>query len=496
MTMKNLKKLAALVLALMMILSLAAVASAADGKGSVTINGVGEETKYAIYQLLDLESYNVADGAYSYKVNSAWEAYFQTAEAKTYFSIEEGTGYVSWIAGDDAAAVAEFAKKALAYAQANGIDPLKSSVNDGEFVITEEEGKLKGVFSDLPLGYYLVDSSMGALCGLTTTNPDAYITAKNGEPSIQKQVKEDGTGGFGPSNSADIGQIVEFLTTITVHDGAQNYVLHDKMSAGLTFQAVTAVEYIDASEGKTDRETVSVDNYTVVESRTELEDDCTFEVRFKDEFCATLNTNDKLLVTYTAMLNRNAVIAGAGNANETKLSYGDSHNTTTSQTTTYTFAIDIVKTDSQNKLINGAKFRIYDAATGGNEVAVVLMDDGVTYRRARADETGIEIEVKEGKVRVVGFDNGTYYLEETQAPDGYNKLTARQRFIISDGNLDSIFNDGIYSTGSGVHVVNKTGSMLPETGGVGTTLFYIIGGVLVVGAVVLLVAKKRMKSMD
>ena len=108
------------------------------------------------------------------------------------------------------------------------------------------------------------------------------------------------------------------------------------------------------------------------------------------------------------------------------------------------------------------------------------------------DETGVEIIVKDGKVRVVGFDNGTYYLEETEAPDGYNKLSARQKFIISDGNLDAVYNDGIFSTGSGVHVVNKTGTMLPETGGIGTTIFYAAGALMVLCAVILLITKKRM----
>ena len=104
------------------------------------------------------------------------------------------------------------------------------------------------------------------------------------------------------------------------------------------------------------------------------------------------------------------------------------------------------------------------------------------------------IEVSKGRVRVVGFDNGVYYLDEVDYPDGYQQLTARQRFIISDGNLDAIFNDGILSTGSGVHVVNGSGTILPETGGVGTTLFYVGGGILVFAAVVLLITKKRMES--
>ena len=155
-----------------------------------------------------------------------------------------------------------------------------------------------------------------------------------------------------------------------------------------------------------------------------------------------------------------------------------------------------MKTDSQNKLIDGAEFKIYDAEKGGNEVAVVLMDDGVTYRRAKADEEGVSIVVKDGKVRVVGFDNGIYYLEETVTPNGYNQLAARQKFTISDKNLDAIFNDGVFSTGSGVHVVNKSGTMLPETGGTGTVMFITFGMLVTLAAGVLLVTKRRMSMID
>jgi len=496
-------------LAVMMILTLAApiFAETRNGtaeNGSITINGVSENNTYEIYKLLDLESYNEETGAYSYKVNSAWAGFLATDDAKAYMTVDE-QNYVTWVANEDDATVAAFAKLALAYAKANGIAPVQSSKNEGKFVITtnEETGVVSGKFSGLELGYYLVDSTMGALCGLTTTNPDASINAKNGIPKIDKQVKEDSTNQWGDTNSADIGQTVEFRVTINVHAGAQNYVLHDIMSAGLTFNKVTAIRLV--IPGTTDENGVLVDasNYSVYtkEGLTESTDDdvsdtCTFEVRFSDEFCNTLETNNKIVVFYEAMLNRNAVIAGEGNPNETWLDYGEDHHTTHDTTTTYTFGFDIVKTDSQNKLIDGAQFRIYDALTGGNEVAVVLMDDGVTYRRARADETGVPIIVKDGKVRVVGFDNGTYYLEETVAPEGYNKLGSRQKFIISDSNLDATFNDGIFSTGSGVHVVNKTGTMLPETGGLGTTLFILLGGMVVLGSGVVLFAKKRLAQYE
>lgn len=487
--MKHMKKAVSLLLILLLTLCMSVPAFAAGEIGSITINNIvqgiegSKTTVYEIYRLLDLESYDKETGAYSYKVNSSWSTFFATDGAKAYIAIDEAD-YATWIAAEDDDTKAAFAKLALDYAENNNIQPVKSSANEGQFIITGTTGK----FESLPLGYYLIDSTVGALCGLTTTNPDASINAKNGTPTVEKQVQEDSTENWGNSNTADIGQIVHFRTTISVHAGAENYVLHDKMSSGLTFKNVTKIEHVIPSS---ETHEVEKEKYTVVTEG--LTDGCTFEVSFSETFCNELETNDKIIVYYDAMLNRNAVIARDGNTNEAWMEYGEEHYTTSDKTQTYSFGIDIVKTDSQNKLIDGAEFRIYDAATDGNEIAVVLMDDGVTYRRARTDETGVSIVVKDGKVRVVGFDNGTYYLEETVAPAGYNKLTGRQKFIIADSNLDSVFNEDIYSTGSGVHVVNKSGTMLPETGGTGTVMFITIGMIVVLGAGVLLVTKKRMK---
>ncbi|MBQ2995727.1 MAG: SpaH/EbpB family LPXTG-anchored major pilin [Oscillibacter sp.] len=502
--MKHMKKVCGLLLALAMALSLTVTAFADDPEtGSITINGVSADTTYEIYRLLDLESYNKTSGAYSYTVNTAWAAFFATDAAKAYFSVN-AQNYATWIAAEDDATVAAFAKLALSYAKTNHIAPVQSSKNDSQFVITGTSGK----FSDLPLGYYLVDSTAGALCGLTTTDPDASINAKNHVPTIDKQVQEDLTGQWGDVNTADIGQIVNYMSIIHVAAGAQNYVLHDKMSDGLTFvqdpengRGVTEVKLVKSGGVE---ETLDLDtDYTVV-SLTPA-DGCTFEVEFSDAFVESLKPNERIIVYYNAMLNRHALVGTTeDNTNESWLEYGENKFTTHDQTKTHTFSIDIVKTDSSNKLIDGAKFKIYDAATGGNEIKVVplMAADDVTpvldttgnpkYRRARADEAGVEIEVKNGKVTVVGFDNGIYYLEETAAPAGYNKLTARKEFTIADANLDSVFNGEIYSTGSGVHVTNKTGTMLPETGGMGTVLFVTFGTIVVLGAGVLLVTKKRM----
>lgn len=548
------KKLFALLLAMVMVFSLAATAFASseglngdrngtfnEDKGSITITGISSDVTYSVYRMLDLQSFDTAgDGKYSYTVNEYWvdffDGYTSTAMGETKatdfvnLEISGGKTFVTWketAADTDAATLARLA---MDYVDEKDINPIATSTMDTFTTSLDENDVQIGKFTNLDLGYYLVDTTMGALCGLTTTNFDAYLNPKNGVPTIDKQVKEDSTSQWGAHNTADIGQTVEYRVTIDVPAGAQNYVLHDTMSEGLTFKGVTDVEHVDTSENKTEKATQGeAEDYTVVTEG--LEDGYTFEVRFTRAFCDHLEANDKVIIHYKAMLNRNAVIAGAGNPNTAILTYGETHESNEDQVHTFTYGFDVIKTDSQDKLIDGAKFRIYDAAEGGNEVDVVILDavrgteenhlvysdetpvmfnfakvgepedlDYVSkvniYRRARTDEEGVEIIVSDGQVRLNGFDNGTYFLHEVEAPAGYNALTARERFVINNGNLDATFPNGVYSTGSGVHVVNKTGTRLPETGAMGTSMFITFGMLVVLGTGILLVTKKRMSMIE
>ncbi|MBQ7325274.1 MAG: isopeptide-forming domain-containing fimbrial protein, partial [Clostridia bacterium] len=330
--MKKFTKIFAVVMTMAMLLCMAlpTLAAPAPVTGSITINGVVKGNTYSVYQLLDLESYDTDSGAYSYKVNSAWSAFFATADAKAYFAVDT-SNYATWIATEDDASYAAFAKLALAYAKANDIAAVDTK--------TVAEGETKVEFTGLALGYYLVDSSLGALCGLTTTNPSASLSEKNGPPTVEKQVKEDSTNQWGTTNSADIGQTVEFRATISVHAGAESYVFHDKMSAGLTFDAASVkVVHFDTSADTTKE--APAEYYTLKTS--ELTDDCTFEIVFTQAFCDHLDVNDKVVISYNAMLNRDAVIAGAGNPNECSLKYGENNYTVPSITKTFTFGIDIV----------------------------------------------------------------------------------------------------------------------------------------------------------
>ena len=549
------KKLISLAMAIIMILSLTMVVFADNDdsltdppeetrptsgtignvRGTITINDITVEdgkpvATYAIYQILKLNSYDFSSGSYDYDyTNDAWKEFFTNGIGKDYVNLNEN-GMLEWKGSTDTERVATFAKLALAFAKdpANNISATKTTVTaEGEtrqYAVGENNTSI--IFNDLELGYYLVDSTVGALCGLSTTNPDGLINSKNGAPTLEKQVQEDLGGQWGSVNTADIGQDVNFRITVHVHDGAQDYSIHDQMEEGLTFKPETVRVMVRDGSNTAENpvetvyqptETVVVEdkeetfiNYTIEEDEAEH----SFEIVFTEYFCNKLNTNDRLIITYSAMLNRNAEIGNptaenpAPNQNTAHMHYGEGHQTAPSSTTTKTYGVDLVKTNGQNQLLDGAEFIIYSEETGGYEITivplvdtnneVVVTDDGYPmYCKARDNEAGQTIEVTNGVVRIVGLDNGTYWLQETKHPEGYNPLEKRQKFTIADNNLDAIISTGgIVSTNSGVHVVNHTGTMLPETGGLGTLLFTVLGGGTALGTGVVLVTKKRMSKIE
>ncbi len=483
------KKAISILITLVLLMSLAVPAFAA---GTGTITNTHKGNAYSIYKMLDLSHTVIAgEDKYSYTVKEPWKAFFTSAAAAPYVAVDSGN-HVTWNASADAAA---FAKLALAYAETHGISAVASQTSAADGVNLE--------FTGLELGYYLIDSTMGALCGLTTTDPNATINAKNGVPTLDKQVEEDsiaGTPGAGnpwfDHNTADIGQVVNYEVTINVHSGAESYIFHDKMSAGLTYGGVNSITHVVTSSSTSTP--VPSEYYELKTSG--LSDDCTFEIVFTQEFCDHLKTNDKIIIKYWATVNENAVIGGTGNVNEAKLSFGDdsSYETLPSITKTYTYGFDVVKVDGTKTLLNGAKFELYTQETGGEAIKLIKKSEGV-YRLAKSGETGTitEFEVKDGKVRIEGFDNGEYYLKETVAPAGYNLLLTRQKFTIADSNIDVTMGaDGKPSTGTGIQVVNLTGNILPETGAMGTLLFTALGGAVVTGSGVLLVTKKRVSKYE
>lgn len=492
--MKLIKKIAAIMFAFMMVVSMSCNVKAEDTEGvygqndgSITITGALQGQTYTIYEMLKLESFSGTN--YSYKIADGWEDFFKEGAEGAKYMQKDDNGYMSFIAGKGGNAdIREFAQKALAYAQ------------EGHGIYTQNNSPMEGKdtveFTGLNLGYYLVGSTTGALCGLDTTHKKVEIKEKNGVPSVDKIITSGGVvSADEKSNSASIGDTVNFKTTITAQPGAQNYVLHDKMTDGLTFNNTVEV--------KKGESTVESSKYTL--NTTGLTDGCAFEIEFKTDFCDTLNANDTITVTYSAVLNEKAEIGNVDkNTNETWLKYGDSKNTQHKTTTTKTFEMNVFKfyEDKNNsnaeKGLPGATFKLTKDSKDANNITFVKTSNETAtndvYRVAKTGETVTTItSPKSGKFTIQGLGAGTYFLTETKQPDGYNKLAKPVKVEIKDNG--EIFVDDSKTANIGdVKVENKSGTVLPSTGGAGTTMIYLVGAVLVLGSGVVLVTKRRVKN--
>lgn len=492
--MKYMKKFMALLAVLTLALTMAVPAFAESGtassNGTITIDNAVTNTTYKAYRIFDLESYDTNKDAYSYKLSTKWEnfpEYTTTIDgnevsAKDFFSVNSA-GYIEW---NDAkkGAGADFAKLAKAFVDKNNIECDAKETATGATV----------TFTDLTLGYYLVDTSLGSLCSLDTTEPSVIIKEKNSDTTIEKKIVIDGDEKV-DSNSAGIGDTVNFKITITVKDGApKGYVLHDKLS-GLTFDPGSLKVEIGT------RELTANTDYTLVANPT---DGDSFDVEFID---GKLKPNDVVVVTYSATVAADATIAGAGNKNTAQLEYNGKHSTK-EETTTYVWKLNVHKyaLDSKNKevALSGAKFVLY-RMDGDTKEYAKLTNGRINGWVTNMGDAAILETSGEGNILIEGLNVGTYYLEETEAPVGYNKLTKPIEVKItatSDATgvsetveyKNSSETSYTQATDATVKVLNKAGTQLPSTGGIGTTLFYVIGGGLMAVAAVLLVTKKRMNS--
>lgn len=490
--MKRVKRVLALLAAFALVLAMAVPAFAA----SITINGTGKT--YKAYKLLNATvSGTGEDKKISYTVN---EKYTDILKAAT--SVTDAKNIIKEIEKKtDAAAIRSFANDVYAKIKAAEI--------------TEDYTSTDKKFTNVDKGYYLIvetelndEADTYSLVMLNTADQDnVTVDSKEDSPTFEKKIKEknDSTGvesGWQDGADYDINDVVPFKLqgTVPQNYGAYNtykYVFHDEMSSGLTFDASSVVVKVDGN--------TIASGYSVV--TTDLKDDCTFEIQFDDlKNITEVKAGSTITVEYDATLNKNAVIGSAGNPNQAKLEYsnnpyGDGTGKTPwDKVIAFTYQLVANKVDKDGAPVEGAGFTLYKWSNEENKyVAVSGEIKGVTTFNFK------------------GIDAGQYKLVESTVPDGYTKaedlvftvvatydtenndpkfgtLTIKDGDkVISDGK-DNVFTVNLAAGSFKTNVVNLTGTTLPSTGGMGTTVFYVVGGGLMAVAVVLLVTKKRMEN--
>ena len=511
--MKHSKKLASLLLALVMALSLAVTAFADESTTySITINNSTAGHTYEAYQIFtgDLATNEAGNKVLS---NIVWGS---------------GVSEAGQTALGDAAAKAETLKtEADAKAFAKAVAPYLTTAAGSANTVTDG----KYVISGLAAGYYLVKDQDGSLTGdadayteyIIKVVSDTTATPKSSVPTVEKKVKDtnDSTGvtsDWQDSADYDIGDSIPFQLKATLADNVSSYttykvVFHDTLSKGLTYNNDAKV-YIGGTEtnGFTVTATVNADGTT------------TLTVSCDDVKALGAGNSSVITVEYTVKLNENAVLGSAGNPNEVYLEYSNNPNKSengnneTGETPkdvviVFTYKTIINKVDSENKPLTGAAFKLEKLIKGKDGAAGTW----TTVKEFTVDETTTSFTFS-------GLDDGQYKLTETKTPAGYNTIdpiyfvieathdvtadaptlkTLNAYLTDANGNKQTEMKDGesvnidlgtVDLTAGSITttVVNKSGSELPSTGGIGTTIFYVLGGVLVLAAVVLLVTKKRM----
>lgn len=499
--MKLMKRILAIVCTFVMIISMATGVNAVDDTsatptatsetGKITINNAIAGEKYKAYKILTLDSYNETAKAYSYKkTNDQWARLIN--ERSDFFQTNEN-GYVTFIGTDDAGTAArKIAIYAIGFAKKYSIDATK----------TVDAESTSVVFDKLDLGYYVIESTSGTACAIATTNPSVTVDNKHSNPYVNKVIE---TGGklFDNSkkNSVNLGEFVTYKTTIYVKPGAKNYVLHDEMNSHLEFyhfQDVSGNDNRKFYANKKDGTSDYIITPDVVNGTEGPKDGCTFHVEFTSNFYSKYQEAidrgelTEIYVTYVAKVKDTAPI-NTPMKNTTWLTYGENNTKTEkSETETYTYGIPVFKYTGNDTGLAGAKF-ILSTKSDVTENNALKFDPNVpSYRYTIKQETGNGTTTLEspdrGHFKIEGLEAGTYYLKETEAPKGYNKIQKSIKIeILSDG---SIKVDDKAIEGD-VKVLNNTGSLLPSTGGMGTTLIYVVGSILVLASGIVLFSKRK-----
>ena len=487
--MKCTRKLASLLLALVMVFALATTAFATETgttttTGTITVANPVEGQTYTAYKIFDV-TYD-GNGNYSYTIDFDGSNSWLTA-VRIYANPQLDKGLVEHVVSEDlvgGSGVAFFYTTNDKFSPADFAAYLKGKLDNNPTGYTGYElikqGDGTASVSNLPLGYYLVTSTTGALCNLTTTDPTVTIHDKN---DMHFEKTADAT-------DVEVGQTVTYTITGKVPDytgfNAYTYKVADTMSAGLTFNQ----DSIKVTVGGIDKTT-----------------DCTIEKNVGDNansFTVTVPVKSytigaEIKVTYTATVNEKAIAVVS--ENEAKLIY--SNDPTTDETKTITppvvkvysskIVINKFETGKEDVKLPNAQFVLYKEVTSETGNSAVYYKWNETDKKvewvAEKNAATVVTTDENGAATFGGLANGTYYLVETKAPAGYNKLEKPYKVEVKGGTTEA-------ELSVTAKVENSAGALLPSTGGMGTTVFYVLGFALVMGAVVLLVTKKRMSDAD
>lgn len=564
------------------------VANLGGGSASITIKANDGQSmigkKFSVYKLFDAEN---AEGMESinYTWNDAYKAAIQkvvgAALSKDPSSVTEyeAIDYIQSlnnhkVEGADTDQTLEGRYSDFRYFVEDLRDAMVDMNMSGEIVNVTDVDELGNVtIAGLDYGYYIVDEisategthSASSLCMVNTANPDAEVQIKSDYPSIIKKIDEDDNEiGWNDIADYEIGQTVpyKYETNVPNMNGYHTYffVFHDKMDAALTFRKDTVNITIKDGTGSY---TLKPTEFNIIEGGT----DETFRIEIKDlkaivdrEFSKGMNSDGEntygqmITLRYDATLNDKAAndTGRPGFENAVKLEFsnnpdsdgnGETGETPWDTVVCFTYELDVTKINDHNKLLKNAKFRLYSDEACTQEVYVKKTEDGYNVINRDSvggqDHTGVSkpsqavemVSDENGAFTIFGLDQGTYWLKETDAPDGYRPLLdpieltltptfteERNSYIEGDGATDKTlvdlsatahiksFYDGLFGEedtkletniengSAALTVVNKVGSKLPITGSTMTLILLGAGTAIMVGSLAVMNKKKKTKA--
>lgn len=511
--MKRMKKIFAVLLAIVMVLAWN-ITSLADETYSITINNAALGEKYTAYKLFEVSN---SGNNYSYYINKGNESlksaledlgltFTSSADGSRYIvnqeSVTEGeTTTVTFVGSGSKLIDAATLAASLNTAIQNPESALKTALTSAGSATAE--GENTAVTASISLagpGYYFVDSSLGSLCMLDTAVTTVTINEKNSQPSITKEVWEDSEDTYKDTATIDVIDTVKYQLTVntgTNENGSgtgvdADYTIVDTLPAGITYKTAKTAPGVAVSTVKAGAWTLNTD-YTVSYDATNRKITITLLSggKLKD-----LAQNTDITITYEASVTASSVAYGhnAGNVNTVELTYKKQKST--DNATVYTHEIggaNFVKQNSSSEALSGVTFILSKGSGEATKYAQLNNNGYLTGWTSEKDEATSIITDENGQIKVLGLDADTYVITETATLDGYNLLDDTITVVIAEnGDITYKLTNGTENAGASIAVINQTGAELPETGGMGTKLFYILGAVLVIGAGVLLVVRRRM----